>query len=308
MSTAVVFQQMLVIFLLILVGYGACRKRVLTDPVARGISAIVVHITNPALLVASALDEEVGISHGDLLRMALVAACVYGVLLLLGAAVPRLLRVPEGGRKFYNVMMIYGNVGFIGIPVVSAVLGAEGVIYLVVFNFFYNILFYTHGRYVLTADQAGERRKITWKTFVNVGTVSGLAAMALFWFPISLPAVISNTLSYLGEANTFLSMLVLGASLARMPLRSIFTETWLNLFCLILMLGLPVLLGMAVKQLVPDPLMVCVTVLLIAMPVGNLPLMTAQENGIPADTLARGIVLTTLLSLVTITLTAAIVL
>ena len=308
MGTAMIFQQMLVIFLLILIGYWACRKELLTESVTRAISALVVNVTNPALLISSAMEQDVGVTHRDILEMALVSAGVYAVLLILGELLSRFFGGRGEERKFYYVMLVYANVGFIGIPVVLAVLGPEGLLYLVIFNLFFNFLFYTHGLHVLTAGKDSGKEKITWRTFVNVGTVSGVIALLLFWFEVSLPEVLSSTLSYAGGATTFLSMLVLGASLSRMRLRSLFSNIRLDFFCLAKMLALPVLLGLVLRELVPDEKMFCTALLLIAMPAGNLPLMTAQEHHLKADTLARGIVITTLLSIVTVSLTAAAVL
>ena len=300
-----VFQQMLVIFLLILVGYVLYKKEVLTEAASRVISSIVVNITNPALLIFSALDGGASITRREVLEMALVSAGVYAALLILGVLIPRLLRAPEKERKFYNVMVVYGNTGFIGIPLVSELFGSEGMIYLVVFNLFFNFLFYTHGRYVLSGEETEKKRKLTWKTFVNVGTVSGTAALLLFWFGARLPGVLESTLDYAGRSTTFLSMIVLGVSLARMPLKSIFSDMRLNLFSLVRMLAVPVLAAVILRQTAPEPMMASVAAVLTAVPAGNLPLMTAQEYGLEAGCLAKGIVLTTLLGIATIPAAAA---
>ena len=103
MGTAMIFQQMLVIFLLILIGYWACRKELLTESVTRAISALVVNVTNPALLISSAMEQDVGVTHRDILEMALVSAGVYAVLLILGELLSRFF----GGRgKRENFIML----------------------------------------------------------------------------------------------------------------------------------------------------------------------------------------------------------
>lgn len=305
MGAVVVFQQMLVIFLLILVGYVLFKKGILTESASRAVSAVVVNITNPALLISSALDGGAAVTHREVLAMACVSAGVYAALLTLGALLPRVFRAGSSERKFYNVMAVYANTGFIGIPLVSELLGSEGMIYLVVFNLFFNFLFYTHGRHVLSAGLKDKRQRLTWRTFVNVGTVSGAVALLLFWFQAELPTVIQSTLDYAGRSTTFLSMLVLGVSLARMPLRSIFSDMRLNFYSLLRMLVLPILAALVLREAAPDPVMASVASILVAVPAGNLPLMTAQEYGIEAGCLARGIVLTTLMGIVTIPVTAA---
>lgn len=55
------------------------------------------------------------------------------------------------------------------------------------------------------------------------------------------------------------------------------------------------------KQFVQDELMINVTMLLMAMPVANMPLMLAQQAGQETETLTKGIVVSTVLSIITIT-------
>ena len=169
MGAVVVFQQMLVIFLLILVGYVLFKKGILTESASRAVSAVVVNITNPALLISSALDGGAAVTHREVLAMACVSAGVYAALLTLGALLPRVFRAGSSERKFYNVMAVYANTGFIGIPLVSELLGSEGMIYLVVFNLFFNFLFYTHGRHVLSAGLKDKKTKTHLADFRQCG-------------------------------------------------------------------------------------------------------------------------------------------
>ena len=302
MSTFIVFQQMLVIFILIAVGYALCKKGALTDTGSKLLSFLVVNVTNPALILSSVLEENREVTRQDVLVMILVTAAIYAVLIVLGWVLPRLFHAPADKRKFYTVMVVYANTGFIGIPVISAVLGTQALIYVTVFNIAFTLIFYTHGARVLQSGESGERQKISWKTFINIGTVSGLLALLIFWFGLRLPAVLEDSISYIGRSTTFLSMVVLGVSLAQMPLRKIFSSVRLLLFLVVRMLALPILICLVLKQLIGGGLMIQAIALMLAMPSANLPLMFSKQNGIKTDTLSQGIVLSTLLSIVTITL------
>ena len=117
-----------------------------------------------------------------------------------------------------------------------------------------------------------------------------------------VPSVVSDTLNYAGSATTFLSMLVLGASVAAMPFRKIFTDPKIYLFTLLRMVVMPILIILAIRPWVTDPLLLKVTVLLIAVPAGNLPMIVSRELGLEEEDFAKGILVTTMLSPVTITL------
>ena len=58
MSAGIVLQQMLIIFVLIMVGYTACKKKIIPAEMSRGISALVVNICNPAILIRSVFSVD----------------------------------------------------------------------------------------------------------------------------------------------------------------------------------------------------------------------------------------------------------
>lgn len=298
MSTGVVFQQMLVIFLLIGVGVWLFRRKTVTETASRQISGLITNICNPALMIASVFSDQMTATRQQILLTAVVAVGTYACSIAAGILVPLLLRVERQERKYYHMMMVYGNTGFIGIPLISALLGEGAVIYVTVFNFFFNLLIYTHGITVMgTAGGKG----VPWKKLINVGTVSSVAALILFWFEIPLPVFLKDSATYMGRCTTFLSMIVLGGSVARMSMRTLFSNKKLYLASAVRLLVIPILAAVILKRLVPDDTIRRVTVLLLAMPVGNMPLMLAQESGEDAEVLAQGAVLSTLLSLFTVT-------
>ena len=305
MSTVIVFQQMLVIFILIAVGYGLSKKGLVTDSGSKLLSFLVVNVTNPAMILSSVFEENVSVTRQNVIIMILVTAIIYAVLVLLGWLLPKLYRIPGREQKYYNMMVVYANTGFIGIPLISAVLGTQALIYVTVFNIAFTLLFYTHGTRILLSD--GERQKVTWKTFINIGTVSGLLALVFFWFRLRFPAVIEGSITTMGKATTFLSMTVLGVSLAQIPLRKIFSSVRLLLFVLARMLALPAVFCLILKQFLGGGLMINAVALMLAMPSANMPLMVAKQHGLETETLSRGIVLSTILSIVTITVISLII-
>ena len=143
MDASVIFQQMCMIFLLIAVGYVACKKKIADSRSGRVLSAIVVNICNPALMLTSVLESNGTISNEKLLLAAGIAAGIYAFLLFLGKILPIFFGKDALERDQYTLMTLFGNIGFIGIPVISAVLGTEVLIYVIICNIIFKILFYT---------------------------------------------------------------------------------------------------------------------------------------------------------------------
>ncbi|MDO4332834.1 MAG: AEC family transporter [Eubacteriales bacterium] len=304
MDIRIVISQMCVMLIIILIGYMLFHKNKLSDSSSGHISGLVVNICNPATIICSALDKEAAISVKEMLSAAFVMLCIYALLLLAGWLLPLIMRIPKEDRYMYHFMTVYGNVGFLGIPLVSAVLGTSALVYVSINCVIFNLLFYTVGTSIIEKKAAAKQSgtKVLLFRIVNVGTVSSVLTIILYLVDFKLPAVISDTITYAGRATTFLSMIVLGVSVAQMPLKEIFCHKKDYLFIVLRMLLLPICFSLLLKQFVTDPLLLGTSALLLAVPCGNLPLMCAREHKLAADDLARMIILSTLLSVVTIPL------
>ena len=314
MSITVVIQQMVIIFILIAVGMFLYRKEMLSETTTRQMSGLIVNLTNPALLISSALQEGSRMSLQDLGTALAVDLVIYAVLILAGFLIPRILRVPDKYHYAYQMLTIFGNVGFIGIPLASAVLGTECLIFVSIYNLLYVLLIYTFGISLLQRaaakqadsgvspqDSAGAQTDaLSWKKMINAGTISAAVAIILYLGDIPAPAILSSTLDYIGQTTTLLSMLVLGVSVAQMALRDIFCHPKLYWFVLLRQILLPVVYVLLLRPFLHNELLLHTTALMLAVPAGNMPLMLSKQLQIDTDTISQGIILTTLLGLVTI--------
>lgn len=303
MSAGIVLQQMVIIFLLILTGYIVYKKGIVKAEISKGISALVVNVCNPAILIRSAFDRDASITNENLLLAMLGSALMYAVLLAAAWILPRALRVEARWRDHYALMSIFGNTGFIGIPLVSAVFGSQALIYVAIVNAYFNLLFYTCGIWLADGNQSG----FSWKNFLNIGNLSTIVTIILFLWNAKLPVVITSTVDHIANTTTFLAMVVIGISLARSRLLEIFTEKRLYAFIMLRFLVIPVLTGFLLRMFIKDDVVYGVLVLMTAVPVANLPLMRVEETGGDGALLSRGIILSTILSLVTIPIVTAFV-
>ena len=303
MSAGIVLQQMLIIFVLIMVGYTACKKKIIPAEMSRGISALVVNICNPAILIRSVFSVDDTVTNENVLLAVAAGAVMYVLLLLFSHLIPGCLKVEKKWKNHYAMMCIFGNTGFIGIPLVSAVLGDQALIYVAVVNAYFNLIFYTYG--IRLAD--GENSHFSWKNFLNAGNLSILITIFLFFLRPELPKVITSSVDYMADTTTFLAMVVIGISLAGTDLKDIFTQKKLYAFIALRFLAAPVVIGLVLRFFIHDDLIYGVMVLLAAVPVANLPLMRVEETGGDGQMLSRAIILSTILSVITIPVVVAFV-
>ena len=292
-----VLQQMGVIAVLVAIGFFSGKRGIVNSVSSKSISTLIMDICNPALMLTSVLSGNIRADHTELLTAGAVAVIFYAVLVLIGFVLPPLLRVENDKRRFYNMMCVYTNVGFIGIPVAHAILPPDGMLCVLVCNVMYSLLFYTHGVAVLS----GNKEKIRPSQILSPGTITAVISILIVWFQISLPEMVNETIAYVGNATVFLSMLLLGVSIARTGLSDGIKNIRIWLFILVRMIALPALLAIILRALQLDPVLIAGMCLMATMPVGNLPLIQAEKTGEDTSILSRGIAITTIMSMATIT-------
>ena len=144
MNFFVVLQQMLALFAMIFIGFYAYKVHWVTQDTSDRLSKLLVNILNPALLINGVLDKTV-VAKKDLLLENLFYIFLYFVLLIgLSFPIAKVLRVGKMENR-YQLMLIFSNVGFMGIPVLRSIFGNGCVIYITFYILIYNILIYTLG-------------------------------------------------------------------------------------------------------------------------------------------------------------------
>ncbi len=318
MSITVVLEQMIIIMILILTGIFLFKKKMLSEDTSRQISGLIVNVTNPALLICSAFDDTPKLSLHELGVGMCVFLLSYTVLILFAYLIPLILKVPKHARYSYRMLTVFGNVGFIGIPLASAVLGSGSLIFVSMSNLIYNILVYTFGLSTLkkaASEQHSEEQDSDnqnsntdsgslFHKLVNAGTVSAALTIIFYLSNLRIPSIISSSLTYAGRTTTFLSMLVLGVSVAQMALKDIFSNPKLYAFAFIRQILLPVGFTLTLSLFIKEPLILNTCALMLAVPAGNMPLMLSKQLNVDESTISRGIILTTILSLATIPVVA----
>ncbi len=347
----VMLQQMIVMFLMMAVGYLCYRKQILTEEVSRKVSAIVVNVANPCMILSSALTDQ-QMQGKELVQTLAIVVMMYAFLLAVAQLLPRILCIQKESRGAYAAMTVFANIGFMGFPVLAAMYGNGALLYGAVFQIPFNILIYTYGVAVLTRKpgacaktepdvkaepngKTGERQdaqgitaavngkseniengseqqgklqgtvEIVKKIF-NIGVIACITAMLLYFLQTPVPSFLQAFITNLGNLTAPLSMMIIGASLAQMPLKELFLDKKLLLFSLVKLLLLPAVWMIMVNRVAEQEILRGVCLVMMATPAGSMTAMLAQQYGGDYETASRGVALTTVLSVITMPLLAAI--
>lgn len=304
MNVFVVLQQMLVLFAMMLLGFFSYKKKWLDDHSYSHVSAICVNILNPCIIISGVLGKNSGLA-GDVIVQNLIMMILYfAILIVLSIPITKLLKIEADNRSIYELMIIFSNVGFMGIPVLSSVFGPDCVVLIAFYMLGYNSVLYTYGLY-LSSKCGGSQITFKWKSLINPGVISSIVAILLFAFHLNVPASVGNFFNYMGNAVVPMSMMLIGASVAQHADKTFFTDLRLYLFSAIKLLVIPIAAALIVKGITLDPLVKGVFVMMLAMPVGTIVVMFAKQAGADEIECTKGSVITTLLSILTIPIVAA---
>lgn len=298
MSIVPVVKQMITLSLLMLTGFFANRFGILGRDAQKWMSKLIINITCPALILSSVTTSQ-RLENNRMVLIIFGAAIAY-YLILPFLAKGCALAGPRNRRSEYACMLIYSNLGFMGIPVANAVLGKEAILYISIFMAIFNISIFSYGIILLGGTVGG---KLQFKKMINPGTVSAVAAVLLYLGSISIPTLLLEPITAMGNTTTPLAMMVIGASLANGKVRDLFTEKSMILFTVLRLLGLP-LLAWGVCQIlgVQDRLLAGALILISGMPVASNTVMLCTELNRDGDYIAKGLLISTLASVVTIPL------
>ena len=293
------FCEMLVIFFAIGMGYLANRLKIMGGEMDQKVSKLLLYITVPAMSLGSVIARETLPPMGEILSILWVAGIFYGMELLFALAVPRILGGTPEQKGVWRYGMMFPNVGFIGYPVVVALLGQEALFYAVILALPFNMLSYSLGPLLLTGA-----RRFDWKQFLSPCVVSSVAALILALARVQLPPLVGETLNFVGDMTVPLSLILVGSLLAGLPVRSVFSSARLWILSVLRLLVLPAILAVVLHWVDVSPMVKSVAIIQAAMPMAVNGSMLCLEYGGDTECMARATFITTLAAIITIPLLA----
>ena len=296
--------QMAILIIVAVVGFLAAKLDYLDEYTNQKLTKLLLNITLPCMVVASVHGLSAA-DAGETVGITFAMAIAQGFLLLLVGWLLVVLRVPKRERVVYQFVTICNNTGFLGLPVVGAILGSESVIYASIYVMVLAVFVYGVGFVMLAKDdplraEYGEDAKVSipWRSIVNPSMIASVLALVLFFTGWQVPELVQDSLSLLGGITAPIAMLVVGVIVARSPMKNVVKEVRLYPYMIIRQLILLALFYWGFTALGVSPLLAAVFMLMFAMPAGSMcPTFVAQYNG-NAQLAAKATIITTVGSFV----------
>lgn len=287
-----VLMQVLTLFLLMLCGLIAIKTKLMDDKAMGMINTFLLNFALVGLVISKMQQDASPELLMDLVWM-FILSCAF---MILGGVVASRLFPREGHdrRAVLISLCTISNCAYMGYPVITAVMGAEALIYAVVFTAAFNLLSWTVCAYYFGGCEAMQPARL----LRNPSLIAVIIGLVLFLTGLRLPKFVNDALDALGSTTTPLAMFVIGARLISLRPHHLKDKNLLIACALRL-----VIIPLAVLLLHLTPLsteMVNALYMCIAMPGAAMTAMQAELFSCDKELASRGVALSTALSLITI--------
>ena len=297
---------MLILLAIVIVGYVAGKLKYMGSDFDRRLSNIIFDITCPALILSSTMGGKLP-DRSLILPLLGISLLTYVLLAIAAWTLPRWLTKKSEDRGTVGFALMFGNVGFIGYPIVGAIFGHEAVFYAAILNVVNTLSVFTAGVMLVN----GERQRMAFQSKILVSTpmISAYLAILIVALGIdNIPSVISQPITMIGGITVPGALLIIGSSMSRLSWRMMLGSGVVYVTTAFRLLILPLLLYVIFRAMGFDSLVVNINTLVIAMPVATYGTILCLRYGRDTALITEITFISTLLSVLTIPLVAQLLL
>lgn len=300
----IVLNQIGIFLILIAMGILAVRFGILDERSLGNVSKLVMRMALPAYIFINTAEGATRQGLAESLLMIPLTALLYLLLGLLSKALETVFHLKGNRAKVFRAIVMFGNVGFMGIPLVVELYPNTALLYISLFTILDQGLFWTYG-VSLTQPVTKEKAPLSLKGLKNLlspALVAIIGATILVLLNLHLPKVLITALSKLGAASMPLSLIYIGGMLSLTDVRRVLKcrELYAEIGLKMIVLPLVYFVVMGLCHVPAD--MAGTVTFLTGLPAINMVAMLSKNNGSDGDYAVCSVMLTTLACLVTLPL------
>ena len=302
-------QVMLTLFAIVVVGYIAGKWGYMGGTSDKKLSNVVIDITCPALILSSAMTGELP-DRRYILPLLGISVLTYALLTGVALLLPRFLTKKKDDEGVIGFAMMFGNVGFMGYPIVASIFGHEAVFYAAVLNVVNTFTVFTIGTMLVVgknqstaAEKEMSRKKMLRKVLYSTPMLSAYLTMLIVALEIKdIPEFISQPLTMIGNITVPAALLIIGSSMSQLPLRALLGNGTIYTTTLMRLAILPVGIHYLMTLLGFSSFVVGINTVVIAMPVATYGTILCLRHGKDTTLITEVTFITTLLAMISIPL------
>lgn len=301
---------MLTLFAIVVVGYIAGKLGYMGGTFDKKLSKVVIDITCPALILSSAMTGELP-DRRYILPLLGISVLTYVLLTGVALLLPRLLTKKKDDEGVIGFAMMFGNVGFMGYPIVASIFGHEAVFYAAVLNVVNTFTVFTVGTMLVVGknqestveEKEMSRKKMLRKVLYSTPMLSAYLTMLIVALEIKdIPEFISQPLTMIGNITVPAALLIIGSSMSQLPLRALLGNGTIYTTTLMRLAILPIGIHYLMTLLGFSSFVVGINTVVIAMPVATYGTILCLRHGKDTTLITEVTFITTLLAMISIPL------
>ncbi len=297
---------MLTLFAIVVVGYVAGKLGYMGGTFDKRLSKLVIDISCPALILSSAMTGTLP-DRRFILPLLAISLITYIVLAAIAFVLPRYIVRRPDDEGVVGFALMFGNVGFMGYPVVASIFGHEAVFYAALLNVVNTFAVFTVGNMLIAKDESLDTQLSTvrakLKTLYSTPMLAAYLTMLIVALQIdNIPAFISQPLTMLGNITVPAALLIIGSSMSNLPLRAMLGNRVVYVTTLLRLVVLPLGIYFLCRPMGFSPFVVGINTVVIAMPVATYGTILCLRYGKDTTLITETTFVTTLLSMITIPL------
>lgn len=303
MNFSAFFYTVITMFIILAVGYFLGKKNIIDRIASKNLSKLIVMVGQPALIINSIINKPYSTENLTLSLTSLGLGLTMHLLMSVIAYFVCIKIKDLDERKITEFAMIFGNIGFLGIPVLGALFPENGAFVASFFVVSFNILLWVIGLGII-ARKRDDIKLTAKKIFINKGTIPSIIGFLIFLIPavfpkFVLPSFATMSISYLASLCTPISMLIIGVLLSTRTLKQIFGSVKVYYLCAFKLILTPLIFCITLKLLGFSDFWVLFITACSAMPSASSTSMFAELYDTAPEYSAQCVGTSTLLSLAT---------
>lgn len=301
----IVLEQIGVFIIYACIGVLAVKSGVLNRQGLNQLSKLITKVVLPLLIFTNTINGATREEFLSSLIILVIASVLYFALYWLAFGMSAVSGLTGNMRNVYRACVMFGNCGFMGIPIITALFPERGGMYVAIYSIVDQFILWTIGSGLAAPTGQTKKHEIgqICKKMVNPATVAIFAGVVFLLTGLPLPSFINTALTRTGAAATPLAMIYLGGMFCYIRIIDYLKKKEIYLMAVVKMILLPLGLSAILDHLPAVSSEIAVTVSLIcALPTMTSVAMVAESQHGDSEYATGMIFATTLLSAATLPL------
>ncbi|NLK68086.1 MAG: AEC family transporter [Clostridiaceae bacterium] len=298
MNFTVVVEQVLILLIILVVGIVSGKVGFIADGASKKLSELLLYVTSPMMVLSSFFFEYSAEKMKNALLVFLVASGFYLLSIFLAKLIFK-----SFSSKIKPIMQfsaVFSNAAFMGLPMMKALYGLDGVFLGSFYVVAFNIFAWTFGYAMFsTVEEDGGMKKLLKKAMLNPAVIAVYVGVIIFVFRIPVPGAIERAVNYIGDMTMPLSMLIIGSLISTVKVKELLNDAKVYYASAVRLIVMP-LLAYVILYLIGTPkILISIIVTALSMPVAATTTVFADLFDKDAVFASKVVMMSTILSVVT---------